>query len=80
MRQARGAPLRHKLLLAAVVAGLAFCIWPAYLPAARIEPYLFGLPFGLAWIVWCLLLVFVALVFTFRADMRAARKDARRVD
>ena len=51
---------------------LGLCIWPGYLLAARVEPYLFGLPFGLAWIVLCLVLVFAALVLTFRADMRKA--------
>ena len=72
MRRAGGTPLRHKLLLLVVLLALGLCIWPGYLPAARIEPYLFGLPFGLAWIVLCLLAVFAALVLTFRADMRAA--------
>ena len=72
MRQAGGAPLRHRLLLGLVLLALALCIWPGYLPAARIEPYLFGLPFGLAWIVLCLVAVFVALLLTFRADLRAA--------
>ncbi len=74
MKRAGGPPLRHKLLLVAVLLALALCIWPGYLPAARIEPYLFGLPFGLAWIVLCLLLVFAALALTFRADMRVARE------
>jgi hypothetical protein len=78
MRQVRGAPLRHKLLLVVVLAALTLCIWPAYTPAARVEPYVLSLPFGLAWIVLCLLLVFLALALTFRADMRAAREAARR--
>ena len=73
-----GTPLRHKLLLAAVLLILGLCIWPGYLIAARVEPYLFGLPFGLAWIVLCLVMVFAALVLTFRADMRAARKRGGR--
>jgi len=72
MRQAGGVPLRHKLLLGLALLILALCVWPGYLPAARIEPYLFGLPFGLAWIVLCLVAVFVTLLLTFRADMRAA--------
>lgn len=74
MRRAGGAPRRHKLLLLLVLLALALCIWPGYLLAARVEPYLLGLPFGLAWIVFCLTAVFAALVFTFRADMRAARE------
>jgi hypothetical protein len=67
-----GVPLRHKLLLAVVLLALALCVWPGYLLAARIEPYIFGLPFSLAWIVLCLILVFTALALTFRADMRKA--------
>ena len=71
------APLRHKLLLAVVLLALGLCIWPGYLPAARVEPYLFGLPFGLAWIVLCLVAVFAALLLTFRADMHAAERRRR---
>lgn len=78
MKRAGGPPLRHKLLLAVVLLALGLCIWPGYLPAARIEPYLFGLPFGLAWIVLCLVLVFAALVLTFRADMRATGEKPER--
>ena len=78
MGTAGGAPLRHRLLLGAVLFALALCIWPGYLLAARVEPYLFGLPFGLAWIVLCLAAVFAALVLTYRADMRAARERGGR--
>ena len=74
MKRTGGVPRRHKLFLGLVLLLLGLCIWPGYLPAARIEPYLFGLPFGLAWIVLCLLAVFAVLVLTFRADMRAAGK------
>ena len=74
MKRIADVPLRHKLLLAVVLLMLGLCIWPGYLPAARIEPYLFGLPFGLAWIVLCLAVVFTALALTFRADMREAAK------
>ena len=77
MRRAGGTPRRHKLLLLVVLLALGLCIWPGYLPAARIEPYLFSLPFGLAWIVLCLLVVFAALAITFRADMRAAERKRR---
>jgi len=70
MRRGTRAPLRHRLLLAWVLLMLACTVWPGYLPAARIEPYLFGLPFGLAWLALCIAAVFLALVLTFRADMR----------
>lgn len=80
MGRITGSPLRHKLLLAVVLLMLGLCIWPGYLPAARIEPYLFGLPFGLAWIVLCLTVVFTALALTFRADMRAVADKPGRGD
>ena len=78
MRPAGGVPRRHRLLLSLVILALGLCIWPGYLPAARIEPYLFGLPFGLAWIVLCLAGVFVALALAFRADMRATQERGGR--
>lgn len=65
-----GAPRRHKLFLGAVLLALAASIWPGYLLGARIEPYILGLPFSLVWLVGCILVVFAALLLTFRADMR----------
>lgn len=29
---------------------LIFVTWPGYLPFARVEPLVLGLPFGMAWI------------------------------
>ena len=65
-----GAPRRHKLLLAVVVLALLASVWPGYLLGARIEPYVLGLPFSLIWPVGCIVLVFIALLLTFRADAR----------
>jgi hypothetical protein len=65
-----GAARRHKLLLGAVLLALVASIWPGYLLGARIEPYILGLPFSLVWPVGCILVVFIALLLTFRADMR----------
>lgn len=70
MKSMGQAPLRHKLLLGTVLLVLAATVWPGYLPGARIEPYVFGLPAGLAWLVLCIVVVFLALLLTFRADMR----------
>lgn len=64
---------RHRLFLSVVVLALAASIWPGYLPASRVEPYLFGLPFALAWLVLCIAAVFLALWLTYRADMRGER-------
>jgi beta-lactamase regulating signal transducer with metallopeptidase domain len=47
--------------------------------ANRVEPYVFGLPFLLAWIVGCVLLTSVLLAVVRRLDRRAeqARGAAR---
>lgn len=73
-KAASGVPLRHRLFIALVLVVMAATMWPGYLPAARIEPYVFGLPFGLVWLVACIAVVFAALWFTFRADMRQGRE------
>lgn len=70
MSKAGRAPRRHRLLLAAVLLALAASVWPGYLLGARVSPYLLGLPFSLMWLVLCIVAVFVALLLTFRADMR----------
>ena len=77
MKRVGHAPLRHRVFLATVLLVLVATVWPGYLPAARIEPYIFGLPFGLAWLVLCIAAVFLALLLTYRADMRASgnRRD-----
>jgi hypothetical protein len=67
-----GAPRRHKLLLGVVLLSLAASIWPGYLLGDRIEPYLMGLPFSLVWLVACIVVLFIALLLTFRGDMRSA--------
>jgi hypothetical protein len=72
MKRVGRAPLRHKVFLAAVLSVLVATVWPGYLPAARVEPHIFGLPFGLAWLVLCIAAVFLALLLTFRADMRTS--------
>jgi hypothetical protein len=66
-------PRRHKLLMAVVLLTLAASIWPGYLLGDRIEPYVLGLPLSLVWLVGCIVVMFVALLLTFRADMRAKK-------
>ena len=68
-------PRRHKLLLIVVFLALAAETWPGYLLADRLEPYILGLPFDFAWLVLWIVVVFAALVLTFRADMRAAGRS-----
>ncbi|HSC47999.1 MAG TPA: DUF3311 domain-containing protein [Gammaproteobacteria bacterium] len=71
-----GAPLRHKLCLAAILSILAGMLWPGYLPALRVEPYVLGLPFAYAWIVGCIAAAFIVLLVTYRADRHAAAKQS----
>ena len=70
-----GAPRRHKLCLVAVLLILASMLWPGYLPALRIEPYVLGLPFAYAWIVGCIVAAFIVLLVTYRADRHAAAEQ-----
>ena len=77
MRTAGSAPLRHRLLLGVVLLTLAATVWPGYLLGARVAPYVLGLPFSLIWLVLCIVVVFVALLLTFRADMRAGKRGRR---
>ena len=79
MKRVGRVPLRHRMFLAAVLTVLVATVWPGYLPAARVVPYIFGLPFGLAWLVLCIAAVFLALLLTFRADMRSS-KNGRKGD
>jgi hypothetical protein len=51
-------------------------LWPAYLPALRMEPYILGLPFAYAWIVGCIAAAFIVLLLTYRADRRTASSSA----
>lgn len=73
MSQSGRAPRRHRLLLGIVLLALAASVWPGYLLGARISPYVLGLPFSLVWLVLCILVVFIALLLTFRADMREGK-------
>ena len=60
---ARRPQLRDWLFGFYMLCCLAAIIWPGYdWLGNRIEPYVFGLPFSLAWVVGWVLLSFVALV------------------
>ena len=60
---------RRVLAFVSVVAlaGVAL-IWPVYPMVSGIRPYIFGLPFSLAWVVGWLLVVFLALVALYRSE------------
>ncbi|HEX6549147.1 MAG TPA: hypothetical protein VF117_00560 [Gammaproteobacteria bacterium] len=52
-------------------------IWPVYALVPAVHPFVFGFPFGFAWLVFCILIAFLALLMTFFADMRAAEQSRR---
>ena len=47
-------------------------IWPVYPIASGVEPYIFGLPLSLAWVVGGLTIVFVAVLLLYRAEEHGA--------
>ena len=44
LKTARGLTVTYLLL------AMFFVTWPGFLPFARVEPFIFGLPFSMAWI------------------------------
>lgn len=53
-------PTARRLTGLYFVAMLLAVTWPGALPFARVRPFIFGLPFGFAWIAaWILVSVFV---------------------
>lgn len=71
------APRRHRWLLVCLVLVLVCLIWPVYAIIPAINPIIFGLPFSFAWLVFCISVTFLALLITFRIDMREAQKQGR---
>jgi hypothetical protein len=70
-------PARHRRLLFIVMVVLVMLIWPVYALVPAVYPFVLGLPFSFAWLVFCILIAFAALLGTFRADMRAAKRQGR---
>lgn len=69
------APARHRRLLLIVVGVQVMLVWPVYALIPARLPMVLGLPFSFAWLAICILIAFLALFFTFRADMREAEKN-----
>ncbi len=59
---------RRLCFVALVVAVAGMLVWPIYPRAATLKPLVLGLPFGIAWVVGCLAIVFVGLLWLYRAD------------
>ena len=47
---------------------LLLLIFPAYSLGNRIEPFILGVPFSLAWIVLCIFIQFIGILFFLIID------------
>lgn len=56
------------VVLALLIASLV--VWPLYPHAALLEPAVFGLPFGFAWVLGALAAMFSCVLVLYRADRR----------
>jgi TRAP-type C4-dicarboxylate transport system permease small subunit len=66
--------IRRGLFALFMLVVLGAMTWPGYaLFAARIEPYVLGLPFSLAWVVGWVILTFAGLVL-FHATRQPGRE------
>jgi len=76
--ESRRVPLRHVIFICYVAACLLAIVWPGYAWFGnRIEPYVAGLPFSLAWIVSWVLATFVALALYHWANERVTDRRER---
>lgn len=72
----RGAARRHRIAFVAIFLTVAALLtWPLYPELARLEPFVLGMPFGFAWVVGCLIIMFAGLVWLYRADRRSGARD-----
>ena len=58
------------LTVAYLVLAMFFVTWPGFLPFARIEPLILGLPFSMAWIAGWVVGVFFCLLLLDRVEKR----------
>ena len=63
------------LTVAYLLLAMICVTWPGFLPFARIEPFIFGLPFGMAWIAGWVAGVVVVLYLLDRVEARHRRED-----
>ena len=47
---------------------LALLIFPIYSIGNRVDPFIFGIPFSLIWIIACILIQFVGILFFLSID------------
>ena len=58
------------LTVAYLVLAMVFVTWPGFLPFARIEPLILGLPFAMAWIAGWVAGVVLVLYLLDRVEKR----------
>ena len=51
---------------------LALLIFPTYSVGNRVDPFIFGIPFSLFWIIACILIQFVGILFFLFIDKEAS--------
>ena len=51
---------------------LALLIFPMYSVGNKVDPFIFGIPFSLFWIIACILIQFVGILFFLLIDKEAS--------
>lgn len=65
----------NRLFVIFMVALTLILVFPIYGVANRVEPYVLGMPFSLAWIVFWTLVEFIVLILFFRWEYSSGRGD-----
>jgi TRAP-type C4-dicarboxylate transport system permease small subunit len=52
-----------------------FLIWPGYSLFSSAEPLILGLPLSFAWVTFCTIVGFIALLFLYVTDIRREEAD-----
>lgn len=52
-----------------------FLLWPGYLPFSTAKPFVFGFPLSFAWIIFCTIVGFIALLALYTSDYRNAENE-----
>ena len=53
---------------------LIMLIFPVFSLGNRVEPFVFGLPFSMAWVIFWIVIEFIGLLIFIKLDSRAEEK------
>ena len=53
---------------------LSMLIFPVFSIGNRVEPFIFGLPFSMAWVIFWIVIEFIGLLIFIKLDSRAEEK------